>query len=65
MSVANDPLAALGFSSITNDKGIREATLFMAQFALSRYGHLELWSNGGIEASAGCRGVLERWNHRR
>src|SRR3954447_21506479 len=30
-----------------------------AQFALSRYGHLELWSNGGIEASAGCRGVLE------
>jgi hypothetical protein len=27
--------------------------------ALGRYGHLELRSNGGIEAGAGCRSVLE------
>src|SRR3954452_12345534 len=39
---------------------LRFSKLFRkAQFALSRYGHFELWSNGGIEASAGCRGVLE------
>src|SRR3954470_7571087 len=30
-----------------------------AQLALGRYGHLELRSNGGIEAGAGCRSVLE------
>src|SRR4051794_36016795 len=31
----------------------------LAQLALGRYGHLELRSNGGIEAGAGCRSVLE------
>src|SRR4051812_49685061 len=30
-----------------------------AQLALGRYDHLELRSNGGIEAGAGCRSVLE------
>ena len=34
-------------------------TIGLAQLALGRYGHLELRSNGGIEAGAGCRGVLE------
>jgi len=39
--------------------GIGAEGKFKAQLALGRYGYLELRSNGGIEAGAGCRGVLE------
>ena len=47
------------------DRSLRRTSKSKAQLALGRYDHLELRSNGGIEAGAGCRSVLERWNHRR
>src|SRR4051812_39003440 len=37
----------------------QSAQVRLAQLALGRYGDLELRSNGGIEAGAGCRSVLE------
>jgi hypothetical protein len=48
-------LAAFGLKLATKP----EVPLFKAQLALGRYDHLELRSNGGIEAGAGCRSVLE------